>query len=240
MGRKLKKTTASKAATRRLDSLPNLMNAWRKRAVVTLLPEVALALAFWFGDSQMADETTLRANGRDKGIMPMHQDNTTPGREEKFLSDDEGSGWRVSASAETEPGETSRGTDPTQPRRNNSSPSRLFSLSKNPRRGSSAASDTTDNLSSSQQSNMGVDCADIVLNCLFCQLYDIIHVLPKPCERLTNHCWPNYKHVAPTTESTHNDDDDSYVDLDCGFCGICHDASDCLELAMEVSEICYH
>ncbi|MED6248672.1 hypothetical protein ATANTOWER_003383 [Ataeniobius toweri] len=86
----------------------------------------------------------------------------------------------------------------------------------------------------------GVDCADIVLNCLFCRFHDMIPILPDYCQRLTNHCWPNYKHVDRTVESSDsNDDDDSCVELDCGWFGTCHDASDCLELAMEVSEICY-
>ncbi|XP_030584395.1 myoD family inhibitor domain-containing protein 2 [Archocentrus centrarchus] len=108
------------------------------------------------------------------------------------------------------------------------------------RRSSSAASYNTDSLSSSQQSNTGVDCAGIVLSCLFCRFYDMILMLPDSCEGLTNHCCPSYKHVITTVESTSGSDDDSHIDLDCGVFGSCHDASDCLELAMEVSEICYH
>ncbi|MEQ2177877.1 hypothetical protein GOODEAATRI_008217 [Goodea atripinnis] len=91
-----------------------------------------------------------------------------------------------------------------------------------------------------QLTGPGVDCADIVLNCLFCRFHDMIPILPDYCQRLTNHCWPNYKHVDRTVESSDSDDDDdSCVELDCGWFGTCHDASDCLELAMEVSEICY-
>uniref|UniRef100_A0A3B5QW45 MyoD family inhibitor domain containing 2 n=1 Tax=Xiphophorus maculatus TaxID=8083 RepID=A0A3B5QW45_XIPMA len=85
-----------------------------------------------------------------------------------------------------------------------------------------------------------VDCADIVLNCLFCRFHDMVSILPECCQGLTNHCWGSYRHVDHTRESLHNDDDDSCVELDCGLFGNCHDASDCLELAMEVSEICYH
>uniref|UniRef100_A0A3B4F378 MyoD family inhibitor domain containing 2 n=2 Tax=Haplochromini TaxID=319058 RepID=A0A3B4F378_9CICH len=84
------------------------------------------------------------------------------------------------------------------------------------------------------------DCAGIVLNCLFCRFYDMIHMLPDSCKGLANHCCPSYKHVITTAESASSSDDDSYIDLDCGVFGSCHDASDCLELAMEVSEICYH
>uniref|UniRef100_A0A3B3XBU1 MyoD family inhibitor domain containing 2 n=1 Tax=Poecilia mexicana TaxID=48701 RepID=A0A3B3XBU1_9TELE len=85
-----------------------------------------------------------------------------------------------------------------------------------------------------------VDCADIVLNCLFCRFHDMTPILPDCCQGLTSHCWPSYRHVDHTGESLHSDDDDSCVELDCGLFGNCHDASDCLELAMEVSEICYH
>lgn len=85
-----------------------------------------------------------------------------------------------------------------------------------------------------------VDCAGIVLNCLFCRFYDMIHMLPDSCKGLANHCCPSYKHVITTAEAASSSDDDSYIDLDCGVFGSCHDASDCLELAMEVSEICYH
>ncbi|XP_013864877.1 myoD family inhibitor domain-containing protein 2 [Austrofundulus limnaeus] len=183
---------------------------------------------------QMADETTLRADEKDKRKAHTRPDNAAWVRGEKCQSDEVNS-WRVSA--ENERGESSRGTDFNQPRKKNNSPPRLFSLNKKQMRYSAAVSNNTDDLSASQQSNMAVDCADIVLNCLFCRLYGI---LPDSCERLTNHCWPNYKHVVTTVESTHSEDDDSCVELDCGFFGSCHDASDCLELAMEVSEICFH
>ncbi|XP_028263159.1 myoD family inhibitor domain-containing protein 2 [Parambassis ranga] len=83
----------------------------------------------------------------------------------------------------------------------------------------------------------GVDCAGIVLSCLFCRFYDMIHMLP---EGLTNHCCPDYKQVVSSVESTPSTDEDFCTDLDCGLLSSCRDASDCLELAMEVSEICYH
>ncbi|KAM7423181.1 hypothetical protein PAMA_010960 [Pampus argenteus] len=108
------------------------------------------------------------------------------------------------------------------------------------KKSTSAASSSTDSLSSSQQSNTGVDCAGIVLSCLFCRFYDMILMLPDPCVRVANHCCPNYKQVVTTVDSTSSSDNDSHVDLDCALFGSCHDASDCLELAMEISEICYH
>ncbi|XP_059183982.1 myoD family inhibitor domain-containing protein 2 [Centropristis striata] len=144
--------------------------------------------------------------------------------------------WSL-ASADTEPEETGRDTDTQRPRECDSSCSPLFSLKMYLRRSSSAESSSTDSLSSSQQS---IDCAGFVLNCLFCRFYEIILMLPASCERVVNHCCPNYKHVVTAMESATNSNEDSHMDWDCGLFNSCHDAGDCLELAMEVSEICYH
>lgn len=72
-----------------------------------------------------------------------------------------------------------------------------------------------------------VDCAGVVLDCLFCRFYDMI---------LAARCCPDYSQVATTTESSPGEDDD----CDCGLFPCCQDAGDCLELAMEASELCYH
>lgn len=87
--------------------------------------------------------------------------------------------------------------------------------------------------------SLSVDCAGMVLNCLFCRFYDIILMLPESCERLAKNCCPNYKQVVTTVESAPSNDD-YCMDLDCGLLSNCQDASDCLELSMEISEICYH
>ncbi len=84
-----------------------------------------------------------------------------------------------------------------------------------------------------------VDCAGIILNCLFCQFYDMILMLPDSCERVASHCCPNYKQVVSAVETTPSSNDDSCMDWDCGLLSSCQDASDCLELAMEISELCY-
>ncbi|XP_070758962.1 myoD family inhibitor domain-containing protein 2 [Enoplosus armatus] len=189
---------------------------------------------------QMADEMSLRADEKDKGRVNTTEESSTWVRGEKIQSEAQVSDWRLGASAETEPGETGRDTDAQRPGECDSSSSPLFSLKMYLRRSSSAASSTTDSLSSSQQGNMGVDCAGIVLNCLFCRFYDMILMLPDSCERVANHCCPNYKQVATAVESTPGSSDDSHMDLDCGLLTSCHDANDCLELAMEMSELCYH
>ncbi|CAK6958713.1 myoD family inhibitor domain-containing protein 2 [Scomber scombrus] len=83
----------------------------------------------------------------------------------------------------------------------------------------------------------GVDCAGIVLSCLFCRFYDMIHMIPDSCGI---HCCPSYKQVVSTMDSASSSDDDSHIDVGCGLFSSCDDISDCVELAMEISEICYH
>ncbi|XP_027135016.1 myoD family inhibitor domain-containing protein 2 [Larimichthys crocea] len=189
---------------------------------------------------QMADEMTLRADVKDKRRVNTAEESSTLVRGENTQSEAQVSDWRLGSSAETEPGETSRDTDAQQPRECDSS-SPLFSLKRYLRRSSSAtsSSSSTDSLSSSQPSNTGVDCAEIVLNCLFCRFYDMILLLPCSCERVANHCCPNYKQVVTPPESP-SSSDDYCTNMDCGLFNPGQDASDCLELAMEISEICYH
>ncbi|XP_028430892.1 myoD family inhibitor domain-containing protein 2 [Perca flavescens] len=185
---------------------------------------------------QMADEITLRGDVKDKGRVNTAEESATWVRGERIESEAQVSGWKLGASADTGPRETGRDTDTQQPGECDSSSSPLLSLKKYLRRPSSAASSTTDSVSSSQQ----IDCAGIVLNFLFCRFYDMILMLPDSCERVVNHCCPNYRQVVTSMESTPSSTDDSCVELDCGLFGSCDDASDCLELAMELSELCYH
>ncbi|XP_033483368.1 myoD family inhibitor domain-containing protein 2 [Epinephelus lanceolatus] len=185
---------------------------------------------------QMADEMTLRADVKDKGRVNSAEESSTWVRGERMQSEAQGSDWRLGASADTEPGDTGRDTDTQRPRECDSSSSPLFSLKMYLRRSSSTASSSTDSLSSSQQ----IDCAGIVLNCLFCRFYDMILMLPDSCERVVNRCCPTYKQVITAMESAPSSNDESRKDWDCGLFNSCHDASDCLELAMEISELCYH
>ncbi|XP_074507127.1 myoD family inhibitor domain-containing protein 2 [Sebastes fasciatus] len=190
---------------------------------------------------QMADEMTLRADVKDKGRVNTAEESSAWVRGERIQSEAQASDWRLGAPTDAEPGETGRDTDTQRPRESDSPSSPLFSLKKYLRRSPSAASSSSsiDSLSSSQQSNMGVDCAGIVLNCLFCRFYDLILMLPGSCERCVNRCWPNYKLVVSAMESAPGNDE-SRVDWDCGLFSSCQDAGDCLELAMEMSELCYH
>ncbi|XP_069373667.1 myoD family inhibitor domain-containing protein 2 [Paralichthys olivaceus] len=186
---------------------------------------------------QMADEMTLRADEKDKGRANAAEEGSCWVRGERIQFEAQVRNW---GPAEIEAGDTSGDRDAQQPRECDRSSSPLFSLKMYLRRSSTTASSSTESLSSSPQSNMGVDCAGIILNCLFCRFYDLIFMLPDSCERVVNNCCPNYKQVVTTAETASSSDDDSCIDLDCGMLSACNEGGDCLELAMEVSELCYH
>ncbi|KAM8914565.1 myoD family inhibitor domain-containing protein 2 [Spinachia spinachia] len=177
---------------------------------------------------QMEDEMTLRADVKGKGSVNLAERSSLWVRGERLESEAHVSDWQ--------PGETSRDTDTQQPKECDGSSTPLFSLKMYLRRSSSGSSSTTASMSSSQHSNLGVDCAGIVLNCLFCRFYDMILMLRGSCEMLGNRCCPNYKQGIATMESSPSGNDD----WDYGLFSSCQDAGDCLELAMEMSELCYH
>lgn len=83
-------------------------------------------------------------------------------------------------------------------------------------------------------------CARIVLNCLFCRFYDLLLMLPETCERAAYSICPAYMLFTPPAESAHNNNWNCSCDFDCGLMDACHETGECLELAMEISEVCYH
>ncbi|KAL6458497.1 hypothetical protein MHYP_G00337270 [Metynnis hypsauchen] len=82
-------------------------------------------------------------------------------------------------------------------------------------------------------------CAGIILNCLFCRFYDLCVMLPETCERAAYHICPSYRYFSAPLEPAHSSDWNCHCDFDCGLFDACHETSECLELAMEISEICY-
>ncbi|XP_062400932.1 myoD family inhibitor domain-containing protein 2 [Sardina pilchardus] len=87
------------------------------------------------------------------------------------------------------------------------------------------------------------DCAGVVLACLFCRFYDLCLMLPGSCARAAQRLCPSYQHFAKTHEgggSGSNGDCTCKCDFDCGLFDACHESGECLELAMEISEVCYH
>ncbi|KAK9973604.1 hypothetical protein ABG768_024323 [Culter alburnus] len=99
-------------------------------------------------------------------------------------------------------------------------------------------STASSSLSDSQE--RGDLCARIVLNCLFCQFYDLFLMLPETCERAANSICPTYMLFSPPAEPAHNTNWNCGCDFDCGLRDACHETGECLELAMEISEVCYH
>ncbi|MFT7801444.1 myoD family inhibitor domain-containing protein [Arapaima gigas] len=105
--------------------------------------------------------------------------------------------------------------------------------------GSSCSS--TDTPSATMQPDAGDDCASIILSCLFCQFYDLLFMLPDTCESAMLRCCPTCQPLsAPAEPLRSHDDCNCNLELDCGLFDACHETGECLELAMEVSEICYH
>ncbi|XP_076124756.1 myoD family inhibitor domain-containing protein 2 [Alosa pseudoharengus] len=87
------------------------------------------------------------------------------------------------------------------------------------------------------------DCAGVVLACLFCRFYDLCLMLPNSCDWAAQRLCPSYQHFAKTREAGHsggNGDCNCKCDFDCGLFDACHESGECLELAMEISEVCYH
>lgn len=84
------------------------------------------------------------------------------------------------------------------------------------------------------------DCASLLLACLYCRFCDVMAMLPDTCERAFGRCFPSYKYYSTSDEPSKGKDWCSCnVDFDCGFMNSCQDASELLELAMEISEVCY-
>ncbi|XP_076870171.1 myoD family inhibitor domain-containing protein 2 isoform X2 [Brachyhypopomus gauderio] len=82
-------------------------------------------------------------------------------------------------------------------------------------------------------------CAVAVLNCLFCRLYDLCFMLPYTCGRVAVHTCPSCRFLLAPLEPAHSNDWSCHCNLDCGLFDACHETGECLELAMEISEICY-
>ncbi|XP_026855445.2 myoD family inhibitor domain-containing protein 2 [Electrophorus electricus] len=82
-------------------------------------------------------------------------------------------------------------------------------------------------------------CAMAVLNCLFCRFYDLCFMLPDTCESVAIHTCPSCQILLTPLEPAHNNDWSCHCNLDCGLFNACHETGECLELAMEISEICY-
>ncbi|KAI3357523.1 hypothetical protein L3Q82_015932 [Scortum barcoo] len=87
----------------------------------------------------------------------------------------------------------------------------------------------------------GDDCAALLLACLHCRFHELMVLLPDTCERAVSRCFPSYSYIKASSEREQQGKDCcSYkLELDCNCCGSCQDAGELIELAMEISEVCY-
>ncbi|KAL0978644.1 hypothetical protein UPYG_G00173270 [Umbra pygmaea] len=150
---------------------------------------------------------------------------------------------KLSVIPEYEPGpgnaDTSQSShDPQQPMEKASSTTSLFTGNKFSGNMTSSTSLSSSNSSSSQQSDTA-DCAGIVLYCLFCRFNDLILMLPNSCDEVTYRCCPSYRQFSSSVEAMPSNDSNCNCNFDCGLFDTCQDTSEFLELAMEISEICY-
>ncbi|XP_042347272.1 myoD family inhibitor domain-containing protein 2 [Plectropomus leopardus] len=93
----------------------------------------------------------------------------------------------------------------------------------------------------SNQPDSGDDCAGLLLACLHCRFQELMVLLPNTCERALTRCFPSFKYVTATREVEQQGKDccNYKLELDCNCCGSCQDAGELIELAMEISEVCY-
>ncbi|XP_072285963.1 myoD family inhibitor domain-containing protein 2 isoform X2 [Pyxicephalus adspersus] len=80
--------------------------------------------------------------------------------------------------------------------------------------------------------------ASLLLACLFCHFSDCVLLIPDTCCSglrclCSFSCLPDLYDLCCCLPSCCNN-------FDCEFLDLCHHTSECLELAMEVSELCYH
>nr|XP_040145764.1 myoD family inhibitor domain-containing protein 2 [Ictidomys tridecemlineatus] len=93
---------------------------------------------------------------------------------------------------------------------------------------------------SERQRDMEEECASLILACLFCQFGDCLLMLPDTCEAVcTGLCFPSHGYHHATDEEHPRGDCSCSCDVDCSLFESCHETSECLELAMEISEMCY-
>ncbi|XP_038267659.1 myoD family inhibitor domain-containing protein 2 [Dermochelys coriacea] len=97
-----------------------------------------------------------------------------------------------------------------------------------------------ENDASVHQRDSDDECASLILACLFCQFWDFLIMLPNTCENwLINMCCPSYRYHHTSSENHSNNDCNCECDIDCSIFESCHETSECLELALEISEVCY-
>ncbi|XP_077367949.1 myoD family inhibitor domain-containing protein 2 [Festucalex cinctus] len=85
------------------------------------------------------------------------------------------------------------------------------------------------------------DCAGLVLACLHCRFREFMHLLLDAFGRAASHYFPSLDHVTESSEGDHQGWEcwTCNLGLDWDICSSCQDSAELLELAMEISEVCY-
>ncbi|XP_061700321.1 myoD family inhibitor domain-containing protein 2-like [Syngnathoides biaculeatus] len=87
----------------------------------------------------------------------------------------------------------------------------------------------------------GEDCAGLVLACLHCRFHEFTRLLLDAFARAVGHDFPSVDRVTESGERDRQEWEHWPFDLglDWDFCSSCQDSAELLELAMEISEMCY-
>uniref|UniRef100_A0A8C5S9U0 MyoD family inhibitor domain containing 2 n=1 Tax=Laticauda laticaudata TaxID=8630 RepID=A0A8C5S9U0_LATLA len=85
------------------------------------------------------------------------------------------------------------------------------------------------------------ECATLILACLFCQFWEFLFMLPDVCENwLIDTCCPSHRYHQTSSDASNNSDCSCNCDIDCSILESCQESGECLELALEVSQVCFH
>ncbi|XP_040007624.1 myoD family inhibitor domain-containing protein 2-like [Xiphias gladius] len=144
---------------------------------------------------------------------------------------------RLSTISEQEPDKLDTGPGSREPLGGGEWGGSVFSVCSDKFKNSSSHFSSDD----SYQPGTGDDCAGLLLACLHCRFHELMVLLPDTCERAVSRCFPSSRYVMATSEGDQQGKDcfNYKLELDCNFCGSCQDAGELLELAMEISEMCY-
>ncbi|XP_072344094.1 uncharacterized protein [Scyliorhinus torazame] len=86
-------------------------------------------------------------------------------------------------------------------------------------------------------------CATVLLTCLFCQFTDCCQLMPSLCMESLCSLWCCSSQtiaLGATGERERSGDCRCGCDPDTSIFDMCQQTGDCLELALEISELCYH
>ncbi|XP_070591837.1 myoD family inhibitor domain-containing protein 2 [Erythrolamprus reginae] len=94
---------------------------------------------------------------------------------------------------------------------------------------------------SGHERNNNDECATLILACLFCQFWEFLFMLPDVCENwMIDTCCPSHRYHQTSSDTSNNGDCSCNCDIDCSILETCQESGECLELALEISQVCFH